>query len=195
VAAAYAGVLWFGLPGASVLGPFTVMLGLSGVFASACIYRVPSRPAWNTWHTLAQFMLTAAALGPLFAAALGTGNPRWLAVAAATLAGLKLVLVTVRFLGLIASDRIELRGTARLLSTTLKPHFILRGVLLIFGGIVLPLLILGTGPGSAPYELALPAAALVLAAAGEILDRYLFFVSTVPTHLAAPYVPLNAEAA
>ena len=34
-----------------------------------------------------------------------------------------------------------------------------------------------------------------LATAGEILERYLFFVSTVPTHLAAPYLSLNAEAA
>src|SRR5206468_4754804 len=50
VAALYASVLWFGLPGAPVLGPLTVALGISGVFASACIYRVPSRPAWNTWY-------------------------------------------------------------------------------------------------------------------------------------------------
>jgi len=195
VAAAYAGVLWFALPGAAALGPLTVLLGASGVFASACIYRVPSRPAWNTWHTLAQFFLTAAALGPLFAAALGAGSPRWLAVAAASLAGLKLVLVTVRFLGLIASDRIELRGTARLLSTTLKPHFILRGVLLAAGGIVLPLLVIGADTSPGPYDAMLLAAAWALATAGEILERYLFFVSTVPTHLAAPYLSLNAEAA
>ena len=35
--------------------PLTVALGLAGVTASACIYRVPSRPAWNTPFTLVQF--------------------------------------------------------------------------------------------------------------------------------------------
>ena len=37
--------------------------------------------------------------------------------------------------------------------------------------------------------------ALALALGGEILGRYLFFVSAVPTHLAAPYLPLQSEAA
>jgi DMSO reductase anchor subunit len=178
----YASALWFRLPGASVLGPLTVVLGISGVFASACIYRVPSRPAWNTWHTLAQFLLTAGVLGPLFVASLGTGTVRWLAAAAASLAASKILLVTLRFLGLIVSDRIELRGTARLFSTTLKPHVIFRGVLAAVGGIVLPLV--GWHDGW------LLAAACVLSAAGEILERYLFFVCVVPTHPAAPYVSL-----
>ena len=89
----------------------------------------------------------------------------------------------------------ELRGTARLLSTTLKPHFILRGVLLAAGGIALPLLVIGAGTSPGPHDAVLLAAAWALAAAGEILERYLFFVSTVPTHLAAPYLSLNAEAA
>jgi Fe-S-cluster-containing dehydrogenase component/DMSO reductase anchor subunit len=195
VAALYASVLWFGLPGAPVLGPLTVALGISGVFASACIYRVPSRPAWNTWYTTAQFFLTAAVLGPLFVATLGTGSLRWLGIAAAGLAALKLVLLTVRFLAMTASDRIELCGTARLLSTTLQPHFILRGVLLALGGILLPLLFNRAGMSPGPYDAGFPAAAWAFAAAGEILERYLFFVSVVPTHLAAPYLSLNAEAA
>ena len=39
------------------------------------------------------------------------------------------------------------------------------------------------------------AAALTLALVGEILGRYLFFVSVVPKHLAAPYVAAASEAA
>ena len=39
------------------------------------------------------------------------------------------------------------------------------------------------------------AAALVLALAAQILGRYLFFVSVVPKHLAAPYLATAREAA
>ena len=59
----------------SALGGITFLLGFGGVTASACIYRVPSRPAWNTPLTLVQFNLTALTLGPLFAAAAGAGTP------------------------------------------------------------------------------------------------------------------------
>jgi DMSO reductase anchor subunit len=36
--------------------------------------------------------------------------------------------------------------------------------------------------------------ALLLAVAGEIVGRYLFFVSVVPKHLAAPYIASASEA-
>ena len=49
----------------------------------------------------------------------------------------------------ISSDSLELRGTARLLSTVLAGPLLARGVLLALGAIVLPLL---AGP---PYVLAL----------------------------------------
>jgi hypothetical protein len=69
IACLYAGALWMRLPGSAALGALTVALGLGGVTASAYIYRVPSRPAWNTRFTLVRFNLTALTLGPLFAAA------------------------------------------------------------------------------------------------------------------------------
>ncbi len=207
VAGAYAAVLWLGLPGGSVLGLLTLVFGAGGVAASGCIYRVPSRPAWNTRFTLVQFLLTAGALGPLFAGAVGAGGERWVAVAAACMAGGQLLLLAVRALSLMASDRIELRGTARLLSTTLRPLFLARGVLLAVGGVIVPLLVAGLGPAEAgPYvqtDVAagvsrpdvLIALAFVLAVAGEILGRYLFFVSVVPVHMASPYLRLGQEAA
>ena len=59
--AAYAGALWFGLPGGVVVGALTVALGLAGVTASACIYRVPARGRPGTRrYTPLQFNLTAA---------------------------------------------------------------------------------------------------------------------------------------
>jgi len=194
VAGLYAALLWLGggtataAPGitsgmTTAIGALTVVLGIAGVTASACIYRVPSRPAWNTRYTLLQFNLTGALLGPLFAMALGVGDQEWLAVASASMAGAQFVLLAVRFLRCIASDSLELKGTARLLSTVFAKHLVARGILLAAGAIVLPLLV-------APAVLA-----LTLAIAAEILGRYLFFVSVVPKHMAAPYVPVESEAA
>jgi DMSO reductase anchor subunit len=189
VAAAYAGILWFGFAGGAVVGGVTAILGLAGVTASACIYRVPSRPAWNTPFTLVQFNLTAGVLGPLFAAAVGVGDRRMLALAAAGMAAAQVVLLAMRFFRCTASDSLELRGTARLLSTVLAGKFVLRGVLLGLGAIVLPLAATSEG-GMLVFV-----PALLLALGAEILGRYLFFVSVVPKHLAAPYVAAASEAA
>jgi len=106
------------------------------------------------------------------------------------MSGAQLVLVALRFVRLVATDSIELKGTARLLSTTFKPQFMARAVLLGAGGIVLPLV-----ASSATTGRVLPWAAFALALAGEIVGRYLFFVSVVPTHMATPYLELGSEAA
>jgi Fe-S-cluster-containing dehydrogenase component/DMSO reductase anchor subunit len=193
VATAYAAALWFGIGAGTAIGAVTVLLGLAGVTASACIYRVPARPAWNTWYTLLQFNLTAAVLGPLFAAALGLDAPDRLALAAAIAASAALVLLAIRFLRLTASDTPELRGTARLLSTVLARPFVLRGALLVAGGIVLPLM--QARPSVSPSSPGMAIAALALASGGELLGRYLFFVSVVPRHMTAPYVAAAREAA
>jgi Fe-S-cluster-containing dehydrogenase component/DMSO reductase anchor subunit len=194
VAGLYAALLWLGSGTAeavpyvsggvtSAIGALTVALGIAGVTASACIYRVASRPSWNTRYTLLQFNLTGALLGPLYAMAVGVGDQRWLALASAVMAGAQFLLLAVRFLRCIASDSLELKGTARLLSTVFARHLLARGALLAAGAIVLPLLV-------APAWLALG-----LALAAEILGRYLFFVTVVPKHMATPYIPVANEAA
>jgi formate dehydrogenase iron-sulfur subunit len=179
VACVYAGALWMRLPGSTGVGALTVVFGVGGVIASGYIYRVPSRPAWNTPFTLVQFHLTAATLGPLFAAAVGVGDARWLAVAAATMASAQLVTLALCFFRLSASDTVELRASARLLATTLAMRLVVRGGLLALGAIALPLFT------SHPMALWF---AFVLALGGEMLGRYLFFVSAVPKHMAAPYL-------
>jgi Fe-S-cluster-containing dehydrogenase component/DMSO reductase anchor subunit len=186
IANAYAIAVWLRRPEGIVLGGLTAIVGLAGIGASACIYRVPSRPAWNSYLTPLRFAMTAAVLGPLFASAVVAGEAPWLRGAAVAMAGGQTVLIAWSYLRLSASDRIELRGTARLLSTALSGRFLLRGVLLALGGVVLPLL--QGGP-------AIAAAALVLAFAGELLDRYLFFVSVVPKHMTTPYLPMGSAAA
>ena len=195
VATAYASLLWFDLPGSAAVGGVTAVLGIAGVAASACIYRVPARPAWNTRHTLAQFALTAGILGPLFAAAIGAGDPRWLVPAAGAMAGAQLALFAVRFFACNASDSLALKGTARLLSSVLARRLILRGALLVIGAIALPSIV--AGPYAVPGQPAgvVLGVALLVATAAEILGRYLFFVSVVPQHQAAPYIAVGSEAA
>jgi formate dehydrogenase iron-sulfur subunit len=192
VAAVYAGLLWLQWPGSIWVGGLTVVLGLAGVTASACIYRVPARPAWNTRYTLVQFNLTAAILGPLFAAAAVAGATRWLAIAAASMAGAQATVFALRFFRSVASDSLELKGTARLLSTVLAGRLVLRGILLAIGAIALPLLATGLPDRSGRL---LMLGALLVALAAEIIERYLFFVSVVPRHLAAPYIASAGEAA
>jgi formate dehydrogenase iron-sulfur subunit len=184
VAAAYSALLWFHTPISSWVGALTGVLGLAGVFASACIYRVPSRPSWDTPFTLAQFVLTTATLGPLFAGALETAATARLAAVAAVGAGGQLVVLALWFFRMIASDSVELQATARLLSSRLSRWVVLRGVLLAFGAIVLPLVISGAAG---------LAIACLIASVAETLGRYLFFVSAVPRHMTAPY--FGSEAA
>jgi formate dehydrogenase iron-sulfur subunit len=182
----YAGLLWLRLPGSIVPGMLTSLVGLAGVTASACIYLVRARPAWNTKHTIAEFHLTGTLLGPLLVASLGVGDRRWLVAVAVTAAAAQLLNQAVRFFWMTASDLFELQASARLLSTSLASRFLTRGALLILGGIVLPLL-WPTTVGT--Y------AAFVLALGGEILGRYLFFVSVVPKNMAASYLSAGKAAA
>jgi Fe-S-cluster-containing dehydrogenase component/DMSO reductase anchor subunit len=184
IAFLYAVDLWVGV-GSTALGALTLVLGFGGVTASACIYRVPSRPAWNTPLTLIQFNLTALTLGPLFTAAtIGTAGLPWLPAAIASMAGAQFVVLALRFFRMSGSDVPELQASSRLLATQLRMPLIARGVLLAAGAIALPLF------SSHP---AVVAAGFALTLAGELAGRYLFFVSAVPKHAAAPY--LGSEAA
>lgn len=185
-AALYAGSLRIGFRLGSELGGLTILLGAAGITASACIYLVGARPAWNTKHTVAEFFLTGMLLGPLFAASIGVGASRLLTWIALGAASLQLLNQAGKFLRLTASDSFELQASAKLLSTVLASRFLARAALLLAGGIALPLL--------ASNRRGL-IAALVSALAGEILGRYLFYVSVVPKNIAAPYLSGQKEAA
>ena len=186
MAGAYAGSLLLKLAFSSTLGGLTTLLGAGGITASACIYLVRARPAWNSKHTVADFFLSGAILGPLFAANIGAGSGRLLTVITVAAAAAQLLNNAMRFLRQNASESLERQSTARLLSTVLASRFLLRGALLIAGGIALPLL------SSSHVGLAF---AFVFALAGEILGRYLFYVSVVPKNIAASYIASGMEVA
>jgi len=162
----YSASLWLDLPGQFVLGASTALFGLAGIAASACIYLVPARPAWNVSYTVFDFYLTGALLGPLFA-----GSHVQAAMAAAVM---QLLVQGARFLWLSRSEEFELKASARLLANDLSKLFLLRFALLVIGGLVLP-------------ALGYVAAGFALALAGEFLGRYLFFISVVPKNIAASF--------
>ena len=83
------------------------------------------------------------------------------------------------------SDTVELQASARLLATTLRTPFIVRGVLLALGAHRAAAVLVEPGRAVGwPSCSRSPA---------KSLGRYLFFVSVVPKHMAAPY--LGSEAA
>lgn len=182
----YAGLLWLNFPGSKVIGALTSFAGIAGVTASACIYLVRPRPAWNSKHTLAEFYLTGALLGPLLAANIGLGARRWLTMLIVTASAAQLLNLALKFSWLVSSNTFELKATARLLSLQLRSLMMVRSALLVLGGIVLPLY------SSSPVAMA---AALGLMFCGEIAGRYLFFVSVVPKNMAASYLTAGKAAA
>lgn len=177
-AAGYAALLWFGRAPV-VTGAATALLGLGGIFASARIYRVPARPAWNRPHTNIEFFLTALSCGPMLIAAMtGAGGPMlWMTVIAAAA---QLLNQLMKLLMLARADQFELIASARLLAMELRNILVLRFAL-GFAAIALPLC-------------GLTAAGFVLLLCAEIAGRYLFFVSVVPTNMAATFLaPGHAE--
>ena len=170
------------------------LLGLAGVTASACIYRVPARPAWNTRYTLLQFNLTAG--DPRAAVRRGRRRRRdaagWRS-AAASMAGAQATVFALRF---FRARRVR------------QPRAERHGAPAVHGA---------RQPARAARRCCWRSArsrcrcwrpAWPMARAGcscssrcssrsprEILGRYLFFVSVVPKHLAAPYIASASEAA
>ncbi len=186
-AALYAGTLFFGLPGHSLAGFGTVLCGCAGLTCSARIYMVPARPAWNSPYTLAEFFSTAVVLGAMFVSAVNVqgADRTWLARAAVAGAAAQLLTIALKFLWMSRSEHFELRASGLLLSGRLQSWFLIRLGLLIGGGIVLPLAT-NSAQGAAM--------GLALALAGEIVGRWLFFVSVVPKSIAASFLATERAA-
>lgn len=188
-ATAYAASLWlglaapfrFGLAVAPALGCFTVLLGLCGVGASARLYLVPGRPAWNSPITLVEFAATAALLGTSSACILTRASlgARHALLAAASLVALAFA---AKLLRLARSGVHELRGSFQLLTTVFAGQLLLRTILFVAALALLPL---------AAAPLARIAMATLLIAA-EFTGRYLFFVTVVPTNMASGYLAQEA---
>jgi DMSO reductase iron-sulfur subunit len=177
------------LPALQLLAP---VLGIGGILASARIYLVPARPAWNTLHTPIDFLLSSVVLGcaamplllrttvalrsiPLlhtFSSQFSADFPVKPLIIAAVLWMINHIVRTIR---LHHSDTYERRACASLINTDS-----LRGTFLVaFAFVGLAILLSAAGQ---------PLLALPAAVAGVLAARYLFFVSVVPLNMALTFV-------
>jgi formate dehydrogenase iron-sulfur subunit len=171
--------LWWNRTGSPVLAICTGLSGVAGVLASARIYCVRARPAWNSGHTTAEFLLSGLLTGPIFAAGFIPQAGNSLLVLAAMAACCALLQQMAKLLWLANAEANELRSTARLLSSRLRPWLLARMVALLALATLLPHVRSGV---------AIAVLALIFAVATEIVGRWLFFVGVVPKNMASSYL-------
>jgi formate dehydrogenase iron-sulfur subunit len=143
-------------------------IGAIGVYCSGRLYIVRGRPAWDTPLTVISFFLTGLATGPILAMVV-MGPDRALESIA--------VVAVVAQLGVLAAGASRLRrhpqrewrGSYRLLTQRFAPVLRYRVALAVMGGVSV---IVG------PAWLA-----LVVVGTGEVIGRYLFFVTVVPLNV------------
>lgn len=176
IASGFAGLLFLDLPGRPYAGLLTVLSGAVGVLCSAKLYIVRARPAWNSGYTLAEFFSTALLLGPLFMRVMSP-EQAWIGWAAAAGGAAQLIAQTLKFLWMSQSEVFELRASSLLLSGKLRRHFLVRL------GILVAVIVLALRTSSM-FDATV---ALAVAFAGEVLGRWLFFVSVVPKNMAAAF--------
>jgi DMSO reductase iron-sulfur subunit len=150
------------------------VLGVVGTCASAAIYLVKARPAWNAWHTPVDFLLTAGMLGAVLAeafAASGVGTR----VTAVMFAGAWVANQIARGLRLRGSAVFEARASYELMRSAEMRVQTVASLALVMCAAVLA----GFGSG---------VPALVCGVVGVVAARWLFFVSVVPLNMALTFV-------
>jgi DMSO reductase iron-sulfur subunit len=196
-----------------VVGGLVSFLGMAGVYASAKIYMVPARPAWNTARTPLRFFLTGFILGPLFsfvvyslfvAVNFSGGVPRetigpvfgWLAVSSVA-AFAQLLVLFARIFYISEEKNPELYDSALLLTRRFKAHFLARIGLLLLGSFVLPLCLmiyfLAKTETPAAQMFLFASASFGISLFGEFLGRYLFFVTVVPKNMPGGFFSANGK--
>jgi formate dehydrogenase iron-sulfur subunit len=144
------------------LAPAAAVVGIAGVGASGRLYVVPGRPSWHTPLTIAAFYLAGLATGPLL-----TGHPGL----AAGAVGAQLALWLVNLVRLGRDPRREWNGTVVLHRHRFPGLTLLRIVAAVAGAAL------------AATTMAPAAVAFGLLALGELVGRYLFYVTVVPLNM------------
>ncbi len=183
---------------ATILGASVCGIGVAAVACSVMLYKVTHREWWGGGRTTFKFFLTAGVLGTATtsltygAAALWLGNTGdvqstirtlcWLLIA---LSGFKLLGEATVLFHLFDRKLGELKRTAMLLRGQLAKHFVARLAAGGLGGVLLPLLLLGSMTQlSAVGQLVFLGLSFVALLLGELLERMLFFKA-----LSAPKMP------
>lgn len=143
------------------LAAVAAAMGVAGIYASARLYVVPGRPAWNTSLTLVRFAATTATMGPAV-----TGHPKVAVAGALASVGA----TALNWWRLARRGGAAERGSVSLELRTLRWWTILR-LSATAGGV---LTVMMGGPSGL-------AAALMVG--GEAVARWLFFVTVVPLNM------------
>lgn len=175
-----------------------VFAGIAGVICSAMIYAATRREFWNVGSTFIKFGLSTINLGIVLSwlsityveSYLPTPELRYiqsviqvLVLAVFIGSSLKLLYETSLFLHLLEHRNSALKRSARIMAGPLSHTTLARFALGLLSGSILPYLIL-THPEKGTLGVYLTALLLVVAIAGEILERYLFFAA-----VSAPRMP------
>jgi Fe-S-cluster-containing dehydrogenase component/DMSO reductase anchor subunit len=178
-----------------------LVTGLAGVMSSVMIYGATRRSHWRASLTGPKFLGTAVVLGLATTNAIGwvaalalreTGSAvsdaaaRGLLVSLMIASGTKLVLEAASFANLRGRAHTVMKRVAILMVRDLRVVTGLRFACGALGGLALPLLWLGAGRAldrPTPGGAALAIVMLALVAAGELLERYLFFAAAPPSRM------------
>ena len=175
--------------------------GVYGIYAQSMIYRVAARPSWNTPLTTASFF-GSANVGLLLIAATLFVFGEWrsgvalyafaLCVGVFSIGALREDMGRYAALKEGAPNYYELERTKRLLNDRFCSLKLFRIAALPFFAVVLPLLIIvASEAGAYTSATILSICALLGSFVCELVGRYLFFVSVVPTGLAGNFFAAN----
>ncbi|MGH9125144.1 MAG: dimethyl sulfoxide reductase anchor subunit family protein, partial [Acidimicrobiales bacterium] len=178
---AFAGASLAPTPWRLAAPPFGIaatLLGVAGIYASGRLYLVPARPVWNSPRTVVAFFATAVAVGPLVtmvSTPMSQGYGQLMLAVAAGGSVLQLAVIQHLAASIAVRHEREYSLTARLLFGRFRWLFMLR---VLFG--LAALALTGWGALSGQHPILWAAAALAVAAGGELIGRYLFFVTVTP---------------
>ncbi len=195
-----------------IFGGLVACFGMAGIYASAKIYLVPARPAWNTIRTPLRFFLTGFILGPLFNLGVyalylvvsgmevlskESAGPIFLWLGISSFAAIfQMGVLLGRLAHLLHPDKHEFYSSALLLVRRFKAHFFIRIGLLVVGSFMIPLGLLDQltrGGLSIFWVASLSWTCFFIALLGEILGRYLFFVTVVPKNMPGSFFTQSQE--
>ena len=178
-----------------------VVFGLCGTLASAYIYLVPARPAWNLVHTPLDFVLSAALIGfPLRvamqwpAALLAKELQRWgLHITAQPALGFAAWPLTLIAFAWVANQLIKIIRLRQSANFEKRASYnLLRGEALWF---VVAFSLLAAEAAPLFLNAPLPGMALAASLAAVAAGRYLFFVSVVPLSMGLTFIRTKGHAA
>ncbi|HWC12264.1 MAG TPA: DmsC/YnfH family molybdoenzyme membrane anchor subunit [Acidimicrobiales bacterium] len=179
----------------AALGVAAVLLGAAGVYASGRLYLVPARPVWNSRRTLVSFFATGLSVGPLvtlFCLDRAQVDPPWIALllgAAGTGTLLQLAVHAHLVRTVRGREDRQHRGTATLLGGRFRDLVAAR---LVLAGTGLTLLVSAFGvPLAGSAAAGRFGAGLLVLGIGEVIGRYLFYVTVVPFGTAGNFFARN----